>query len=223
MPIVNSYGSKRQYSVFKAQVSSLLTVPPILRSKPLRAPLQINHAHPMHLTIPETDLIIRQWCLDDAATAVCHANNPNVSAGLRDRFPYPYTPDDAKAFLVKAVEPDSTHFAIASEREGGAIGGIGYEPRSDVDRFTAELGYWLGEPFWGRGWMTRVVSVFSNWLLGPEAPQEFVRVEARIYDFNLASSRVLEKAGFQFEGRHRKAIFKRGRFADTLSYGRVNL
>jgi ribosomal-protein-alanine N-acetyltransferase len=177
----------------------------------------------MHLTIPETALVIRRWCLNDAAAAVRHGNNPKVSAALRDRFPCPYTPDDAQVFLAKAIEPDSTHFAITSDHEGGVVGGIGYDIGSDVDRFTAEIGYWLGEPFWGRGWMTRVVTVFADWLLGPEAPQELVRLEARSYDFNPASARVLEKAGFQFEGRHRKGIFKRGRFADTLTYGKIKM
>jgi len=173
----------------------------------------------MHLHIPDTSLSIRSWRLDDATAVVSLANNPNVSAGLRDRFPHPYTHDDSLAFLATATQPESTNFAIAEQ--DAAIGGIGYKTGSDVDRFTAEIGYWLGEPFWGRGWMTRIVPVFSDWLLSLDAPQEFVRLEARIYEFNPASGRVLEKCGFQLEGRHRKAVFKRGRFADTLCFARI--
>ncbi len=173
----------------------------------------------MHLQIPDTPLIVRSWQTSDAPAIVPLADNPNVSAGLRDAFPSPYRLEDASCFLKSATLPGSTQFALVAA--DAVVGGIGWVPRTDVDRFTAEIGYWLGEPFWGRGWMTHAVRAFADWLLGPSSPARLARLEARVYDFNQASARVLEKAGFVFEGRHRCAVFKRGAFHDALSYARV--
>ena len=82
---------------------------------------------------------------------VRYANNANVSRYLRDRFPYPYTMAHARGFLAGAVgeEGEPTKFAIAVDDE--AVGGIGLIPGADIEQFSAEIGYWLGEPFWGRG------------------------------------------------------------------------
>jgi [ribosomal protein S5]-alanine N-acetyltransferase len=173
----------------------------------------------MHLTTTIPQLTIRSWRLTDAVALISHANNPNVSASLRDRFPYPYTLAEAEGFLASAALPAATHFALALDDQ--VIGGIGYDAGSDVDRFTAEIGYWLGETYWGRGWMTQAVQAFSTWLLSEASGEPFVRLQARVYAFNPASARVLEKAGYALEGRHRHAIFKRGRLADVLSYARL--
>ena len=106
---------------------------------------------------------IGEWCIRsftaaDAAAIVKYANNHRIAVNLRDRFPYPYTRADADAFLNAAMSqrPESD-FAIASAHE--IIGGVGYHRQSDVYRLSAEVGYWVGEPFWGRGIATRVVSV----------------------------------------------------------------
>src|SRR6186713_2361947 len=93
---------------------------------------------------------IRPWTIADAESLQRHANNRRVSIQLRDRFPYPYTIDNARTFLGWVTTRESaTVWAI--EVDGEACGGIGIELHTDVERVSAEIGYWLGEPVWGRG------------------------------------------------------------------------
>lgn len=146
-----------------------------------------------------------------------HADNRRIATWLRDRFPSPYTLADAEAFLatVSRQEP-RTVFALAGMDE--VIGGIGLEFRDDVYRFTAELGYWLGEPFWGRGIMTEAVRRFTAWAF---EHLEVHRIYATVFDGNDPSIRVLEKAGFECEGRLRAGAFKHGRILDQWLYARI--
>jgi RimJ/RimL family protein N-acetyltransferase len=140
-----------------------------------------------------------------------------VWANLRDRFPSPYTLDDAEAWLRHCARTvPVTDFAI--EVDGEAAGGIGVVLRTDVERVDTELGYWLGEQYWGRGVMSRAVTAFVPWVL-----ERFhvARVHANVFDFNTASARVLEKAGFTLEGRLRQSAFKDGRLIDQLVYARI--
>lgn len=163
------------------------------------------------------DYRIRDWDHDDAQALVQYANNRMVSRWLRDGFPYPYTWSDAKTFLsVVTVQEVRTTFALATAQE--AIGGIGLEFGEDIHRFTAELGYWLAEPFWGRGIMTEAVHVFTAWAF---ENFEVHRIHARPFVTNAASARVLEKAGFQREGRLRANVFKSGEILDQFLYARV--
>ncbi len=112
---------------------------------------------------------IRDWAMEDAPAIVRYADNRRVSMWLRDRFPSPYTLYDAEAFLLAVAQQNPrTAFAIATNRE--AIGGVGLELGRDVHRFTAELGYWLGEPFWGQGIMTDAVRHFTDWAFGHLEP-----------------------------------------------------
>src|SRR5665648_112546 len=98
------------------------------------------------------DYVVRDARTEDASSIVVYADNPRVAANLRDIFPHPYRLEDAERFLQSATEQEPcTVFAIETESE--AIGIIGLTVGQDVHRFTAELGYWLGEPFWGRGIM----------------------------------------------------------------------
>jgi len=160
---------------------------------------------------------IRDWAMEDASAIVRYADNRNISMWLRDRFPSPYTLYDAEAFLLAIAQQNPrTAFAVATNRE--AIGGIGLEFGRDVHRFTAELGYWLGEPFWGQGIMTEAVRHFSDWAF---AHLELHRIHANVFSGNISSARVLEKAGFQCEGRLRASVFKHGRILDQLVYAKV--
>jgi RimJ/RimL family protein N-acetyltransferase len=163
-----------------------------------------------------------EWCVrsfvaGDADAIAKYANNRRISINLRDRFPYPYTRADAEAFLdaAWAQQPESD-FAIASRTE--AIGGIGYHRQSDVHRLTAEIGYWLGEPFWGRGIATRAVRALTESVF---ATTPLVRLYAHVFEWNPASGRVLEKAGYTLEGRLRRSVLKEGRVIDQLIYARV--
>lgn len=163
------------------------------------------------------DYQIRDWVTDDAGAIARYANNRRVARWLRDRFPSPYTVLDAEVFLGAAAAQESrTVFAIATEDE--AIGGIGLEFGADVHRFSAELGYWLGEPFWGRGIMTEAVGLFTAWAF---KTFEVHRLHSAVFAGNHASMRVLEKAGFQREGCLRANVFKSGRILDQVVYARV--
>lgn len=163
------------------------------------------------------EYMIRDWKRSDAPSIVKYANNPNIAIRLRDRFPCPYTILDAEAFLAAVSRQDPrVAFAVATRQE--IIGGIGLELGSDVYRFTAELGYWLGEPFWGRGIMTEAVMRFTAWAF---ENLSLYRVHANIFSTNTASGRVLEKAGFDCEGRLRAGVYKNGQVLDMLVYARI--
>ena len=160
---------------------------------------------------------LRDWRKDDLADVAGYANNPKIAANLRDGFPSPYTLEDAKQFLDRVfAQNPRTFFAIAAP--GEAIGGIGLMLGRDVHRCTAELGYWLAEPFWGKGIMTSAVIAFTEYGM-----QEYGlnRVHAGPYCSNVASIRVLEKAGFVFEGRMRASVLKNNEILDQCIYARI--
>jgi [ribosomal protein S5]-alanine N-acetyltransferase len=163
-------------------------------------------------------LIIRPWCRSDADTLTRYANNRNIWLNVRDRFPYPYTAADARGWLkLRAADKDAPyHFAI--EFQGGAIGGIGIEFFDDVHRLTAEIGYWLGEPFWGRGFATLALAAVTRYAF---ATFDLRRIQATVYKWNPASARVLEKAGYQLEGCLRNYVVKDGRIGDALMFAIV--
>ncbi|HEU4403612.1 MAG TPA: GNAT family protein [Candidatus Polarisedimenticolia bacterium] len=156
---------------------------------------------------------IRSWRLADAPSLARHANGRGVWLNVRDRFPHPYTLADADRWIRRAVETTpETQFAIVV---GEAVGGIGLEPKTDVERRSAEIGYWLGEPFWGRGIATEAVRAMTDFAF---THFDLCRLEALVFEWNPASARVLEKAGYQLEGRLRKSVLKDGRMIDSLLY-----
>ena len=162
--------------------------------------------------------VIREWRRGDEESLVRHANNPNVARNLRDRFPHPYTLEDAKTWMAHAVAEDPvTNFAIAVS--GEAVGGIGFERQQDISCRSLELGYWLGEAYWGRGIVTEAVRALSQHMF---AHFDVCRIYATVFEENPASVRVLEKAEFTCEGRLRKAATKGGHTFDLLLYALVN-
>lgn len=160
---------------------------------------------------------VRSWRPGDAAALVEHGNNRKIWLNLRDRFPHPYTPRDARAFLKSVLGARSeTNFAI--DVDGAAVGGIAFRIQSDVERVGAELGYWLGEKYWGRGIATAAVRAVTEHALAMPGLQ---RVFALPFADNRASARVLEKAGFTLEGVLRSSAIKDGRVLDQLLYARI--
>jgi RimJ/RimL family protein N-acetyltransferase len=160
------------------------------------------------------DCCVRPYVLEDAEALAKYADNRAVWITLRDRFPHPYTTDDAVGFLrIATTQQPTSDFAIATADE--VIGGIGLQRQSDVHRLTAEIGYWLGEPFWGRGIATRAVRAVTAWAF---ATTSLERLYACVFATNPASARVLSNAGYQLEGRMRRAVIKDGRILDQLIY-----
>ncbi len=161
---------------------------------------------------------IRPWSLADADSLVRYANNRKIAMKLRDIFPHPYKSEDALNFLKYVMsETPTTTFAIGSNVE--AIGCVGLRFGSDVNRLSAELGFWLGEPFWRKGIMSEVVRAFVPWAF---EQFQLVRIEAEVFGSNEASAALLEKAGFEREGRLRSSILKDGVIEDSLVYRRIH-
>ena len=163
------------------------------------------------------DWQIRSWLQEDEASLVKYANNRAVSMNLRDAFPYPYTRRDARDWIRAVSRGGSeTQWAIASPDE--AIGGIGLQVGDDIYRRTAEIGYWLGEPFWGMGIATRAVETMTNYAF---SQFDLDRIQAEVFEWNAASARVLEKAGYCLEGRLRRRATKAGRTIDCFLYAKI--
>jgi len=157
---------------------------------------------------------LRSWHMGDLESLVRHADNRNIWMNLRDRFPHPYTKRDGREFLKHTRDQDpETAFAIAMN--GEAVGGIGFMLQGDIERVSAEIGYWLGEPFWGRGIATEALIVLTRYAIATHA---LTRVYALPFASNAASCRVLEKAGYTIEGRLRNSAIKDGRIVDQLQY-----
>jgi len=158
---------------------------------------------------------IREFLANDVEAIVKNANNREVSKYMRDSFPYPYTKDNAVQWIDFVKKNySSLFFAIANENE--LIGGIGAVPQTDVHRFSAEVGFWLGQSHWNKGIITKAVPVFCNYLF---TKFDFNRLTANVFEGNDASQKVLEKNGFVLEGKLRKSVFKENKFVDHYIYG----
>ena len=156
---------------------------------------------------------LRPWRRGDEASLVAHANDREVWLNLRDRFPHPYTHDDARAWIK--IAPSHADTSMAIEVDGEAAGGIGFERHDDVERVSMEIGYWLGRKFWGRGIATAAVKAATAYAF---EKFDITRVYALPFDRNVASIRVLEKAGFQREGVLRRSAVKDGVVLDQVMF-----
>jgi RimJ/RimL family protein N-acetyltransferase len=174
----------------------------------------------MQLTLSKST--IRSFQSTDATSIARLIDNHRVSRNM-SALPQPYTLQHAADWIAIATgRTPETHFAITVD--GEAVGGIGLDV-GDTERIAvcdhcAEIGYWLGEPFWGRGIMSEAVAAFTEWAFA-ELP--VVRLHAAVYARNPASARILDKAGYEFEGRLRARYFRDDEFIDGLLYAKVRL
>lgn len=157
---------------------------------------------------------LRPWTINDLDSLVTYANNLNIAKFLTDAFPHPYTIADGKLYIESVIKNDPTNI-FAIDIGGQSVGSIGIFPQTDVHRKNAELGYWLGQPFWGHGIVTQAVKQIVKIAF---QTYNIERVFARPFSTNLASQKVLEKAGFKLECRFEKTIFKNGEYLDELVY-----
>ena len=161
--------------------------------------------------------LMRPYREEDFESLAKAANNPKISRWMRNTFPHPYTVDSAKTWISIANASSPIRDLAICEPDGSAvIGGIGLKARDDIHYRTMEIGFWLSEGYWHRGIATESVVAFSDWAFGRF--DHLLRLEAEVFEGNEASGRVLEKAGFTFEGRRTKAIEKAGTVMDTLTY-----
>ncbi|WP_238388139.1 GNAT family N-acetyltransferase [Hymenobacter sediminis] len=157
---------------------------------------------------------LRPWAPADLPSLVRYANNPAIARYMNDQFPHPYTEEDGRDFIALATEENPVNI-MAIEVGGEAVGGIGLHVRANIERKNAELGYWLGEPFWGQGIITEAVRQMVDYGF---RTFDITRIFARPFGTNPRSQRVLEKAGFVLEGRFEKTFFKHGEYIDELIY-----
>ncbi|NOT93067.1 GNAT family N-acetyltransferase [Ferruginibacter sp.] len=149
-------------------------------------------------------IAIRNWKYEDLNSLVLHANNIKIWNNLRNYFPHPYTEEDGKAWLKKVVDAlPAVNMAI--DVNGQAVGGIGLILNGDVYIKSAEIGYWLGEEYWGQGITTEAVRLMTEYAF---YYFDLLRLYAEVFENNKASMRVLEKNGYYLEGVRRKAVFK---------------
>lgn len=163
------------------------------------------------------DVILRELTNSDMDKLSEYANNEKVSINLRDAFPKPYTLSDAKKFkkMVDAQNP-KTIFAI--EYQGNYVGNISLLIGKDVYRKSAEIGYFIGEPFWNKGIMTKAVKLITDWGF---KHLDILRIHTGIFEFNKASQRVLEKCGYIKEGIFRKSVCKNNKMYDEIRYAKI--
>lgn len=162
---------------------------------------------------------LRAWTLADAPALAKLINNKKVQDNLRDGLPFPYGEEDAKAFLsaMLASDPDQ-NLAFAIEADGKLIGSISATRCANIHFRTAELGYYLGESYWGKGFATEAVRQICDYIY---RNTDIIRIFAEPFAYNTASCRVLEKAGFQLEGLLRSNAVKNGRILDMKMYARI--
>ena len=161
--------------------------------------------------------VLRPWRAADKAELVGQANSRKVWRNMTHTFPHPYTAEDADLWLAIGANPGAS-VQLAIEVEGSVAGGIGAIAGEGIFQATAQFGYWLGEPYWGRGIATAAARALSD-RIGSEGL--FARLEAQVFEWNPASMRVLEKAGFARDALLRCAATKDGRLIDTVLYSRV--
>lgn len=158
---------------------------------------------------------IRSFKSDDKNRLIELANNSRVSAYLLDAFPFPYTEQDAESWLEIAIGHNPQTLLVITENDR-LIGGTGFYPKNDVYHLSAEIGYWLGETYWGKGIASKTVHTLVNYIF---MNTHLLRLYAGVFSNNPASARVLEKNGFVREGYFRKSIIKRNEILDEVRYG----
>ena len=159
---------------------------------------------------------IRKWELSDAKDLAAALSNKKVQDNLRDGLPYPYTEQDGKEFISAMLSADENEtFAFAIMVDDKVVGSIGIFRQGNIHSQTAELGYYIAEEYWGKGIMTEAVKQICAYVF---AKSDIIRIYAEPFANNIASCRVLEKAGFQYEGTLRSNAVKNGKVIDMEMY-----
>lgn len=163
--------------------------------------------------------MIREWKIEDKYNLAALLNNKNILNNLRDGLPYPYTVKDAEEFITAMLSSDRTKtFAFAVTADDIVVGSIGIFRCDNIHSLTAEMGYYIGEQYWGKGYATSAVKRACNYIF---THTDIIRIFAEPFAYNTASSRVLEKAGFQLEGVLHSNAVKNGNILDMKLYALI--
>lgn len=173
-----------------------------------------------HVRKPDWDeMVIREWKVEDKYNLAKNLNNKKVLDNLRDGLPYPYTEKDAEEFITEMISADKTKtFAFAITVDDIVIGSIGIFRCDNIHYRTAEMGYYIGEEYWGKGIGTSAVRQACAYVFDHT---DIIRIFAEPFAYNEASCRVLEKAGFVFEGILQSNAVKNGEILDMKMYALV--
>jgi [ribosomal protein S5]-alanine N-acetyltransferase len=171
----------------------------------------------MNLELISGNVKLRRFKESDAQSMAGLANNLNVSKNLTDGFHHPYTLQHAEEFIKRFIDQDPmTVFAI--DYQGEYVGNISLSSGTDVHRKSAEIGYFIGEPFWNKGIATTAVNLITEYGF---KNLDIVRIHTGIFEYNEASMRVLEKCGFIKEGIFQRSVFKQGKFWNEVRYAKL--
>lgn len=167
------------------------------------------------------DCQIRQWGIEDAADLAVALSNKNIQNNLRDGLPYPYTENDAEEFIYAMLNSDKhATFAFAIVVDAKVIGSIGIFRKDNIHFRTAEMGYYIAEPFWGKGLGTSAIKQATSYVF---LNTDIIRIFAEPFADNTASCRVLEKSGFVLEGTLRSNAVKNGQLLDMKMYSLLKI
>ncbi|MGI9192670.1 MAG: GNAT family N-acetyltransferase [Chitinophagaceae bacterium] len=155
------------------------------------------------------EVSLRLWQSTDAQRLCELGNNPNIAANMRDAFPSPYTLTDALGFINKTIEDEHFKHVRAIVWNEEVVGSIGIFQEHDIYRFNYEIGYWLGEAYWGKGIMKEALRLMINYA---ETETDAHRLYAGVFDYNVASANVLRRNGFKEVALLQDKVFKNGRF-----------
>jgi len=162
---------------------------------------------------------IRRWELSDARDLATALSNKKIQDNLRDGLPYPYTEQDGKEFISAMLAANGNDtFAFAITVNGKVIGSIGAFRQTNIHNKIAELGYYIAEEYWGKGIMTEAVKQLCDYVF---SHTDIIRIYAEPFAYNIGSCRVLEKAGFQYEGTLRSNALKNGNVLDMKMYSKL--
>lgn len=159
---------------------------------------------------------LRPWSLNDLDQLISLANNAKIASNLTNAFPHPYTEEAGKNFISMSLSGDPIHI-MAIDIDGIAIGAIGVHQQADIFSRNAELGYWIGEPYWGNGWVTKAISLMTDYAFHKF---DIDRIFARPFGSNIASQKALEKNNYILEARLSNTIYKQGVYHDELIYAK---
>lgn len=164
------------------------------------------------------EIILRPFTIADSKKLAELCNNKMIWDNLRDYIPFPYSEINAKDF-IQSCQTENPQLTFAIEFNNELVGTIGLVKQTDIYKFTAEIGYWIGQPYWGKGITTNAVQLITEYGFHTLGLQ---RIFSGVFDYNKASQRVLEKAGFKLEGIFEKAVIKNNKICDEYRYGLIN-
>lgn len=163
------------------------------------------------------DIRLRRLAVTDKEVIARLCNNKKIWDNVRDTFPFPYSEKDAAEFIQRTLsENNQENFGITYK--DGLVGVIGLIKQKDIYRLSAEMGYWIGEPYWGKGIATHAVKLAVDYGFNRLG---LIRIYSGVFEYNKASQRVLEKAGFKLDGILEKAVIKNDMICDEYRYSIV--